>query len=75
MESYDEKASERASEANNMHYLDSSLIRHLLNKFEIIPIHDCIGMRLCEVHLIMDEINSYYSEKIKKDTYCKHVII
>jgi hypothetical protein len=71
----DEKATERALEANNMHYLDSQLIKKILEKFEIIPIHDCFGIRLSEVHLVIDEINKYYSEHIKKETYCIHIIL
>lgn len=71
----DEKATQRALEANNMHYLDAMLVKEILKKFEIITIHDCFGVRLCELHLLMDEINKYYSEKIKKPTYSIHIII
>jgi hypothetical protein len=70
----DEKASKTALEANNMHYLDATLIKHILEDLEIIPIHDCFGIRLCELHLLVDKINKYYSNKIGKDTYSIHVI-
>lgn len=71
----DQKATERAQEANNMHRLDSMLVKRLLEKYEILPIHDCFGIKLSEIHLIMDEINNYYSEVINKNTYSIHVII
>lgn len=71
----DKKATETASEANNMHYLDAQLVKTILNKFEMITVHDCFGIRLCELHLMMDEINSYYSKKIGKNTYSIHIII
>ena len=71
----DEKATKRALEANNMHYLDALLVKELLKKFEILSIHDDFGVRLCELHLLIDEINLYYSTKIGKETYSIHVII
>ena len=71
----DNKSTNRALEANNMHYLDAKLVKEILNNFEIISIHDCFGIRLCELHLIMDEINEYYSKNIGKETYSIHVII
>lgn len=70
----DKKSALRAREANNMHYLDAKLVNRVLEDFEILPIHDCFGIRLCEVHLVMDLINKYYSEIIGKDTYSIHII-
>jgi hypothetical protein len=66
---YDKEATERALEANNMHYLDAKLSKELMEKFEIIAIHDCFGIRLCELHLLMDYINEYYSKEVGKKTY------
>lgn len=82
----DEKSTKNGREANNMHYLDANVAKTLLMKHEILTIHDCFGMRLCELHLIMDEINKYYWEIIKKgrierkedegtETYSIHIII
>jgi hypothetical protein len=71
----DKEASQRAMEANNMHYLDAALVKHMIQKFEILTVHDCFGIRLCELHLVMDEINNYYSNIINRPTYCIHVII
>lgn len=71
----DEEATNRALEANNMHYLDAQLVKEVLKKFEVIPIHDCFGIRLCELHLIMDLINDYYSRDIGIKTYSIHIII
>lgn len=70
----DKVATERALEANNMHYMDAKLVHEILNDFEIMSIHDCFGVRLSELHLIMDKINAYYSEIIKKKTYSIHII-
>jgi hypothetical protein len=70
----DKKSALRAREANNMHYLDAKLVNHVLEEYDILPIHDCFGIRLCEVHLVMDLINKYYSEIIKKDTYSIYII-
>lgn len=71
----DEKSTQRALEANNMHYLDSLLVKEMLNKLSIIPIHDCFGVRLCELHLLIDSINEYYSKKMNLTVYGLHVII
>jgi hypothetical protein len=70
----DKKSALRAREANNMHYLDAKLVNKVQEKFEILPIHDCFGIRLCEVHLVMDLINRYYSKIIKKYTYSIYII-
>jgi len=70
----DEKTSKRALEANNMHYLDAILIKKIMEELEIIPIHDCFGIRLCELHMLIDRVNKYYSEKIGRETYCIHVL-
>jgi len=70
----DKRSALRAREANNMHYLDAKLVNHVLEEYDILPIHDCFGIRLCEVHLVMDLINKYYSEIIKKDTYSIYII-
>jgi hypothetical protein len=70
----DKKSALRAREANNMHYLDAKLVNHVLEEYDILPIHDCFGIRLCEVHLVMDLINKYYSEIIKKNTYSIYII-
>ena len=71
----DKESTERAMEANNMHYLDALLVKKILEKFDIISIHDCFGIRLCEMHLVIDEINDYYSKIIKKETYNMNIII
>lgn len=70
----DKKTTLRALEANNMHYLDVKLVIYLIKHFEILTIHDCFGIRLCELHLMMDKINEYYSNKIGKKCYSIHVI-
>ena len=71
----DEKSTQNALEANNMHYLDALLVRHIINKFDVLTIHDCFGVRLSELHLLMDEVNLYYSNIVGEDTYCMHIII
>ena len=70
----DKESALRAREANNMHYLDARLVNKVLEEFDVLPIHDCFGIRLCEVHLVMDLINNYYSRIIKKYTYSIYVI-
>lgn len=72
---YDEKKTKTAFEANLMHNLDAKLVKHIVKKYDIIPVHDCFGVRICELHLIMDEINEYYSSKIGFKTYSIHIII
>ena len=67
--SEDIKNTEKALKANNMHYRDSELVKHILENYDILPIHDCFGIRLCEVHKIIDKINYYYSNKIGKNIY------
>jgi len=71
----DEKATQRALEANNMHYLDAKLVKYIIREFDIISVHDCFGIRLCELHLIMDKINKYYSKQTNQKTYSIHIII
>ena len=70
----DREATLRANEANNLHYLDAKLIKAIIESFDILPIHDCFGIRLSELHLVMDEINKYYSKIIGKKTYGLHII-
>jgi hypothetical protein len=72
--SKDSKSTERSMEANNMHYLDALLVKEILEFFDIISIHDCFGIRLCELHLVMDKINEYYSKKIGKETYGMYIL-
>lgn len=71
---YDEKATLRSNEANNMHYLDSLLVEELLNYFEVITVHDCFGIRLCEVHKVIDKINEYYSNRTGYNHYGLFII-
>jgi hypothetical protein len=61
-------------EANNMHYLDAKLVKKVIENFDILPIHDCFGVRLSELHLVVDEINEYYSKIIGKKIYSIHII-
>ncbi len=75
MLNYDEDTTNKASEANNMHRLDALLVKEILKKFEILTIHDDFGIRLCELHLVIDEINEYYSKIIGIETYSIHIII
>ncbi len=70
----DEEATNRAMEANNMHYLDALLVKEIMKYFDLITIHDCFGIRLCELHKVMDKINEYYSSKIGKSTYNINII-
>jgi hypothetical protein len=70
----DIKSTERGKEANNMHYLDAMLVKYVIEFFDIIAIHDCFGIRLCELHLVMDKINEYYSNKIGEETYSIYII-
>lgn len=70
----DSEATLRANEANNMHYLDARLIKTIIESFDILPIHDCFGIRLSELHLVMDEINKYYSKIVGVETYGLHII-
>jgi hypothetical protein len=64
-----------ALKANKMHFYDSRLMMHIIEKYDIIPIHDCFLMRLSELHLIMDDINEYYSRIIGIKTYSIHIIV
>ena len=75
MINHDEKNTAIALEANNMHYRDAELVHHLLEKFELLTIHDCFGVRLSELHKLIDSINTYYSNHIGVETYSIHIII
>jgi hypothetical protein len=71
----DEASTLRSLEANSMHHLDAKLVKAVLKKFDVLTIHDCFGIRLCELHMVMDEINNYYSEVVGRKTYSAHIII
>lgn len=71
----DEKSTNIALEANNMHYLDAMLVKEILGYYDILPIHDCFGIRLCEIHSVIDKINEYYNKKTGCETYCIHIIL
>lgn len=70
----DKEGTLRSMEANNMHYLDAKLVKKIIENFDILPIHDCFGIRLSELHLVVDEINEYYSKIIGKKIYSIHII-
>lgn len=70
-----DKKTQTAIEANNMHFLDSQLVKTLISIIDIIPIHDCFGVRLCELHLLMDNGNRYYSKHVGRDTYSIHLFL
>jgi hypothetical protein len=70
----DIKSTERAKEANNMHYLDALLVKYVIEFFDIIAIHDCFGIRLCQLHLVMDKINEYYSMEIGEEMYGMYIL-
>lgn len=70
----DKEGTLRSMEANNMHYLDAKLVKKVIENFDILPIHDCFGIRLSELHLVVDEINEYYSKIIGKKIYSIHII-
>ena len=70
----DKEGTLRSMEANNMHYLDAKLVKKVIENFDILPIHDCFGVRLSELHLVVDEINEYYSKIIGKKIYSIHII-
>jgi hypothetical protein len=61
---YDHKSSITALEANNLHYLDSLLVKYLLDKHLIITIHDCYGITLDNIHNVIDDVNIYYNKYI-----------
>ena len=71
----DKKSTKRALEANNMHFLDACLVKHILKKFDVLTMHDCFGIRLCELHLLMDKINKYYEKFIGIQTYSIYILI
>lgn len=71
----DEETTIRASEANNMHSLDSDLLIYIISQLEVIGIHDCFGVRLCELHTLIDNVNKYYSNEIGADCYSIFVLI
>lgn len=61
---YDHRSTIDALEANNLHYLDSLLVKYLIQKQNLITIHDCYGVNLDTLHILMDEINTYYNKYI-----------
>jgi hypothetical protein len=71
----DKKTTERAREANSMHFLDAQLVRYVLENIEVLTIHDCFGVRLCELHKLIDIVNTYYSKEIGKETYSIFILI
>ena len=71
----DKKSTKRALEANNMHFLDARLVKYILKKFDVLTVHDCFGIRLCELHLLMDKINKYYEKFVGIRTYSIHILI
>lgn len=64
---HDHESSNSALEANNLHYLDSLLVKYLLDKHKLITIHDCYGITLDNLHNVIDDINIYYSKYIEHE--------
>lgn len=71
----DPEKTERALEANNMHFLDAKLMEYLITKMDIIPIHDCFGVRLNELHMLIDATNEYYKQYIPNKSYAPYILI
>jgi hypothetical protein len=71
----DEKKSSSALEANNMHYLDALLVQHISKQIDVICIHDCFGVRLSELHVLMDITNKYYNTYTGIDSYGLHILL
>lgn len=63
----DDYSTKKANEANNLHHLDSELVRYILKKYGIITIHDCYGIPIYMVHDVIDDINLYYSEHVEHE--------
>jgi hypothetical protein len=70
----DESSTNRSKDANTMHYLDARLVKHILKYVDVLSVHDCFGIKLCELHTVMDLINAYYSKEIGDDTYSIHIL-
>lgn len=64
---YDHESSDSALEANNLHYLDSLLVKYLLDRHLLITIHDCYGISLDNIHNVIDDVNTYYNKYIEHD--------
>lgn len=58
LEDYEKE--KKSEEANNIQHLDSLLMKYMLERMDIMGIHDCFGVRLCELHNLIDNVNLYY---------------
>ena len=46
------------------HYLDAKLVKFLLNKYEILTIHDSFGIDMYRISLLIDNCNSIFNNNI-----------
>jgi hypothetical protein len=57
-----------------MHYLDAKLVRFVLTEMEALTIHDSFGVRLGELHILIDKVNAYYGE-YTNESYNPNVLL
>lgn len=43
-----------------MHALDADLIHFLAARVDCIQIHDCVGISIYDIHILVDSLNEYY---------------
>ena len=66
---------ERALKANVMHFLDSNLVYYILRRpYSAYTVHDMFVVNIKNTHLLMDDINNYYSGFIPNKTYSPVIV-
>lgn len=60
--------------ANNLHYRDAELVRTILKDFDVLTIHDCFGVRLSQLHLLIDSVNKYYNNYFSAEYYSPFIL-
>jgi hypothetical protein len=66
---------ERALKANVMHFLDSNLVYYILRRpYSAYTVHDMFVVNIKNTHLLMDDINKYYSDFIPNKKYSPVIV-
>lgn len=72
----DDRSTYTAFNANVVQALDAEFARYIAIKLtNVIIIHDSFGVSIFDLHILMDESNIYFQEKLESDTYSIFILI
>lgn len=65
----------RALDPNIIHALDAALVRYILQYQNIYTIHDCFGVDISGLHILYQNINNYFSNRVDKTSFSLFILL